>query len=621
MKKLELSKSQKILTMRIVSALVLEILFFIIPSTGTLRILLFCIPYLLAGYDIIFRALKNIFTGKIFDEEFLMTVATVGAFAVGEYPEAAGVMIFFQIGELFQDIAVDNSKKSISALMDIKPESAVVIRDGKELTVSPEEVRVSETIMVKPGEKIPLDGVVVKGSSSLDCSALTGESIPSDKTEGDNVVSGTVNMSSVLYIRTTGLYSDSTVAKILDMVENSSEKKAKSENFITRFAHYYTPIIVISAILLAVIPPLVLNQSFMPWINRALIFLMVSCPCALVVSVPLSFFSGIGAASRSGILIKGANYLESLSKADTVVFDKTGTLTKGVFSVNAIHPNEISDSELLDIAAAAESYSNHPVASSIVAAHKGHIDKSRISDVCDISGKGISAVVSGKTYYVGNGKLMDSVNAAWHPCHLSGTVIHISQDSNYLGHIIVSDEIKPDSKDALHELLKLGIKKNVMLTGDSESVASVVAKKIGVDEYHSQLLPDQKVEKLEELISEGCHVAFVGDGINDAPVLARADVGIAMGAMGSDAAIESADIVLMDDKPSKIPEAVRISRKTMSIVKQNIIVSLSIKAIILILTPFGFINMWIAVFGDVGVLILATLNSLRTLIKYKKRKS
>ena len=524
-------------------------------------------------------------------------------------------MIFYQIGELFQSIAVGKSRRSIASLMDIRPDSAVVLRSGTEKTVLPEEVQLGETVLVRPGEKIPLDGEVTEGCTSVNTAALTGESLPVDVCVGDKVISGSINLSGVIKIKTESLYEKSTVAKILSLVENASSKKARVENFITRFAKYYTPCVVFSAILLALIPSLLFHQSWELWINRALIFLMVSCPCALVVSVPLSFFGGIGRASREGILIKGASYLEMLSKIDTVVFDKTGTITKGSFVVTAIHPKKISQAQLLDIAAVAESYSTHPVGESIVAAHNGHIDKTRVGAVEEIAGKGVIAKINDKNYFVGNSSLMNDANAEWHQCHISGTVIHIAKNGEYLGHIVINDELKPDSKEAIEMLKSEGIRKTVMLTGDTEEIAKEIGTVVGVDEIHAQLLPADKVLEVEKLISDGNSIAFVGDGINDAPVLARADVGIAMGALGSDAAIESADIVLMDDKLSKLPLAIGISKKTMRIVHQNIWFALGIKAVILALSAAGFTNMWIAVFGDVGVMILAIFNSMRTMIR------
>ena len=613
-----MSRKQKTVLARIIISAVLCVIAGLLPIEGVWKLLAFSVPYLVIGYDVLWGAVRNIIHGQVFDEQFLMAIATLGAFAIEDYPEAAAVMLFYQVGELFQSIAVGKSRKSISALMDICPEYAVVLRDGEEITVPPEEVGIGEVLIIKPGEKIPLDGEITEGSTTVNTAALTGESLPVDKTVGDRVISGTINLSGVIKVKAQSLYEESTVSKILELVENSAEKKARAENFITRFARYYTPCVVIGAVLLAVIPPLFFSQEWSMWINRALIFLVVSCPCALVVSVPLSFFGGIGGASREGILIKGANYLETLSKVDTVVFDKTGTLTKGTFAVNAIHPQNMTEAQLLDIAAAAESYSTHPVGESIVAAHKGHIDKTRIGEVEELAGMGLRAVIDGKTFFVGNGALMDKVGARWHDCHLAGTVIHIAESSEYLGHIVINDEIKPDSKVAVAGLKELGIKNTVMLTGDTERVAKSVGEEVGVDSVCAKLLPAQKVEKVEELLSQGCKTAFVGDGINDAPVLTRADVGIAMGALGSDAAIESADIVLMDDKPSKLPSAIRISRKTMRIVRQNIVFALAVKAIILVLGAFGIANMWTAVFGDVGVMVIAILNAMRAMSKVKK---
>ena len=613
-----MSRKQKTVLARIIISAVLCVVAGLLPIDGVWKLLAFSVPYLVIGYDVLWGAVRNIIHGQVFDEQFLMAIATLGAFAIEDYPEAAAVMLFYQVGELFQSIAVGKSRKSISALMDICPEYAVVLRDGEEVTVPPEEVGIGEVLIIKPGEKIPLDGEITEGSTTVNTAALTGESLPVDKTVGDRVISGTINLSGVIKVKAQSLYEESTVSKILELVENSAEKKARAENFITRFARYYTPCVVIGAVLLAVIPPLFFSQEWSMWINRALIFLVVSCPCALVVSVPLSFFGGIGGASREGILIKGANYLETLSKVDTVVFDKTGTLTKGTFAVNAIHPQNMTEAQLLDIAAAAESYSTHPVGESIVAAHNGHIDKTRIGEVEELAGMGLRAVIDGKTFFVGNGALMDKVGAGWHDCHLAGTVIHIAESSEYLGHIVINDEIKPDSKAAVAGLKELGIKNTVMLTGDTERVAKSVGEEVGIDSVCAKLLPAQKVEKVEELLSQGCKTAFVGDGINDAPVLTRADIGIAMGALGSDAAIESADIVLMDDKPSKLPSAIRISRKTMRIVRQNIVFALAVKAIILALGAFGIANMWTAVFGDVGVMVIAILNAMRAMSKVKK---
>lgn len=613
-------KQKKMITRIIVSAVSCVAAFLIthfVSMAWYWRLAIFSVPYLIIGYDILIGAIRNILHGHIFDEEFLMVIATIGAFAVGEYPEAAGVMIFYQIGELFQGIAVGKSRKSIAAMMDIRPDFAVVVRDDKEETVSPDEVQVGEIIVIKPGEKIPLDGEVIDGSTSVNTAALTGESLPVDKMIGDKVVSGSINLTGVIRVRSESLFEESTVSKILELVENSASKKARVENFITRFAKYYTPCVVVSAVLIAFVPPLLFSQDWSSWINRALIFLMVSCPCALVVSVPMSFFGGIGGASREGILIKGANYMEALAKIDTVVFDKTGTLTRGTFAVDAIHPTDITAAELLDIAAEAESYSTHPVGASIVAAHKGHLSRERVGEITEIAGKGLEAIVDGTTYYVGNGALMDMAGADWHPCHLTGTVIHISRDNQYLGHIVINDEIKADAKQAIADLKAVGILKTMMLTGDTDKVAFTVKEKVGVDDYRADLLPVQKVEEVEKLLANGSKLAFVGDGINDAPVLSRADVGIAMGALGSDAAIESADIVLMDDKPTKIGLAIRIARKTMKIVKQNIWFALGVKAIILVLAAFGLTNMWVAIFGDVGVMVLAVINSMRAMMKTK----
>ena len=622
--KYKLTKKQKKMLKRIIIASVLLAVCAVVSHFVALpwwaKLILFVIPYVIAGYDVLKSAAVNLIHGRVFDEKFLMMVATLGAFGTGEYPEASFVMLFYQVGELFQSIAVGRSRKSIAKLMDIRPDYAVVLRDGNEENVSPDEVAVGETIVIRPGEKIPLDGVITEGTSSVNTAALTGESAPVDLSLSDTVISGTLNLTGVIKVKTTSTFGQSTVSKILELVENASDKKAKVENFITKFARWYTPAVVIAAVLLAVVPPCFLGIGSLAiwkeWFTRALVFLVVSCPCALVVSVPLSFFSGIGAASKKGILIKGAGYMEVLSKTGIVVFDKTGTLTKGVFAVDDIHPNIISKPELLDIAAACESFSSHPVAQSIVRAHEDHIDKDRISNVEEIAGKGIKAVVDNRTYYVGNGQLMDMCGAKWHDCHLTGTIIHIARDTEngpeYLGHIVINDEIKEDSASAIKELKSLGVKELIMLTGDKAKVAQNVAEKIGLTGHHAELLPADKVAKVEELLAKGGEkLAFVGDGINDAPVLMRADIGIAMGAMGSDAAIESADVVLMDDKPSKIATAVRISRKTMRIVWENIIFALGVKVIILVLSALGIANMWLAVFGDVGVLILAILNAVR----------
>lgn len=626
--KYKFTKKQKKMLIRIIIALallaVIVVTLHFIELPWWAELIIYAVPYVIAGYDVLRTALINLIHGQIFDEKFLMMVATIGAFGTGEYPEASAVMLFYQVGELFQSIAVGRSRKSIAKLMDIRPDSATVLRDGEEIEVSPEEVEVGETIVVKPGEKIPLDGVIIEGESTVNQAALTGESAPVDKAFSDNVISGTLNLTGVIRVRTTSTFGQSTVSKILELVENASDKKAKVENFITKFARYYTPAVVIAALLLGIVPPLFLGigswEIWKIWLTRACVFLVVSCPCALVVSVPLSFFGGIGGASKDGILIKGAGYMEVLSKIDTVVFDKTGTLTKGVFEVDDVHPNIVSEAELKDIAACCESFSSHPVAQSIVRAHEGHIDKSLIGDVSEIAGKGVKAVVDGKTYYCGNGQLMDMCGAKWHDCHLSGTIIHVARENEneveYLGHIIINDQIKEDSGAAIKELKNVGVKRLVMLTGDKKSVAENVANKLGLTGFFAELLPADKVSKVEELLkSENGKLAFVGDGINDAPVLMRADCGIAMGAMGSDAAIESADVVLMDDKPSKIASAMKIARKTMRIVWENIIFALGVKGIILILGALGIANMWIAVFGDVGVLIIAILNAMRCMRK------
>lgn len=608
-----MSKKHKKMLYRIIAAALLCVAAAVSPLEGILRFAAFMLPYLLVGGDVLRSAVRNILSGQVFDEQFLMSIATLGAIAIGEYPEAAAVMLFYQVGELFQGVAVGKSRRSIASLMDIRPDYAVVLREGGEQTVSPEEVAPDETIVVKPGEKIPLDGVITSGHTTVNTAALTGESLPADCGVGDNVISGSINLSAVIEVKVKSSFAESTVSKILELVENSAEKKARVENFITRFARYYTPCVVAGAVLLALLPPLFFGGAWSEWINRALIFLMVSCPCALVVSVPLSFFGGIGGASREGVLIKGAGFMEVLASVDTVVFDKTGTLTKGSFAVNAIHPASITEAELLDIAAAAESYSTHPVGESIVRAHGGHIDKSRIASVTEHAGMGLEAVIDGSVYFVGNGKLMDRCGCDWHECHLTGTVVHISKDNEYLGHIVINDEIKPDSAKAITALKKLGVSRTVMLTGDDERVAAAVAKELGLDEHRAKLLPAQKVEAVEEFLQSGKKLAFVGDGINDAPVLSRADVGIAMGALGSDAAIESADVVLMDDKLSKLAYAIRLSRKTMRIVRQNIVFALAVKAVILLLGACGLAGMWAAMFGDVGVMVLAILNALRAM--------
>ncbi len=609
-----MSRKQKKTLARIIIAAVLWIAAMLAPVEGMWALAVFLVPYIIIGYDVLWGALRNILHGQVFDEKFLMAIATVGAFAISEYNEACAVMLFYQVGELFQSVAVGKSRKNIAALMDICPDFAVVLREGGEETVTPDEVAIGETIVVRPGEKIPLDGVILKGSTSVNTAALTGESLPQDKAVGDKVISGTINLTGAIEIRTESVYEDSTVAKILELVENSSEKKARVENFITRFARWYTPCVVIGAALLAVVPSLITGEWEMR-INRALVFLVVSCPCALVVSVPLSFFGGIGGASRGGVLIKGANYLEALANVDTVVFDKTGTLTKGSFAVNAIHASGMAAEELLSVAAVAESFSAHPVALSIVAAYSGKIDKTRAGEVKEIAGMGLEATVDGEKYYLGNMALMEKVGADAEKCPLTGTSVHIAKEGAYLGHIIINDEVKAESADALKSLKALGIKKTVMLTGDSEGVAQNVGAQIGIDEVRAGLLPAGKVEEVEALLADGARLAFVGDGINDAPVLSRADVGIAMGALGSDAAIESADIVLMDDNPAKIALAIKTARKTMRIVRQNIVFALGVKGVILILGAIGIANMWLAVFGDVGVMVIAIFNAMRAMKK------
>lgn len=611
-----MSKGQKIDLVRILLAAVLWIVVWLLPLDGYFKLIAFLVPYLVIGYDVLWSAVRNILHGQVFDENFLMAVASIGAFCVAQYPEAVAVLLFYQVGELCQGLAVGKSRKSIAALMDIRPDFARVLRDGKEETVDPQTVEVGETIIIKPGERVPLDAVVTKGETAVDTSALTGESLPCDKHVGDNVISGSINLNGLIEAKVRTAYAESTVSRVLDLVENSAAKKARAEAFITRFAKYYTPCVVIAAVLLAVLPPLILKQSFSEWITRALTFLVVSCPCALVISVPLSFFGGIGGASKLGILIKGANDLEALSKVDTVVFDKTGTLTQGRFEVTAVHAQEMSEAELLDIAALAESYSNHPIALSIIKAHGGHLDKSRVSSIEESSGYGVTAVIDGKKVSVGNDKLMHRAGVQWKDCHLPGTTVHIAADGVYMGHIVISDTVKPDAKEAILSLKNNGVRKTVMLTGDNKKNGEAVAAELGLDEAKTQLLPDEKVAAVEELLQQKPDkrtLAFVGDGINDAPVLARADVGIAMGALGSDAAIEAADIVLMDDRLTGLSKAMRISRKTMRIVHQNIVFSLLVKLAVLVLGALGLANMWFAVFADVGVMILAILNAMRAL--------
>ena len=582
-----------------------------------LNMALYLITYIIVGGDVVVRAFKNIIRGKVFDENFLMTVATIGAMLISEYPEGVAVMLFYQVGELFQSYAVDKSRKSIASLMDIRPDYANVKRGEEIVTVDPDEVKIGDIIVIKAGEKIPLDGKVIEGSSMIDTSALTGESVPREVEPGNDILSGCININGLLTAEVTKEFEESTVNKILDLVENASSKKSQSEQFITRFAKYYTPVVVIIAVLLAIIPPLVIKDAdFNDWIYRALSFLVVSCPCALVISIPLSFFGGIGGASKKGVLVKGSNHLEELAKTEIIVFDKTGTLTKGVFNVQEIHPEDISKEELLELTAYAESFSNHPISNSLKQAFGKEIDNGRITDVKEISGHGVIAVVDGKQVMAGNSKLMKEMNIAYHGGAIAGTVVHVAIDKVYAGYIVIADEIKEDSAQAIRELKSANIKQTVMLTGDMKNVADMVAKELGIDQVYSELLPADKVEKLEELLagkSEKGKLAFVGDGINDAPVLARADLGIAMGGLGSDAAIEAADIVIMTDEPSKIATAIRISKKTLGIANQNIILAIGIKILVLILSALGIVTMWAAIFGDVGVTIIAVLNSFRAL--------
>lgn len=572
--------------------------------------------YVVAGGEVLLRAAKNILRGQVFDENFLMAVASLGAMLMGEATEAVAVMLFYQIGEWFQDRAVDKSRASIAQLMDIRPDHANhVLADGSVEVVPPQSLKAGDILLVKPGERIPLDGIILEGTSTLNTSALTGESIPRDVAEGDTVLSGCVNQTGVLRLRATGAYESSTVARILRLVEDSGERKASTERFITRFARWYTPAVCLAALLLALVPPLFVGE-WTEWIKRALTFLVISCPCALVISVPLTFFGGVGGASRRGVLIKGANYLEQLAKTDIAVFDKTGTLTRGTFEVTAIHPNQITEEELLELAALAESYSDHPISASLRAAWNRVLDKNRVTDVQEIAGRGIHALVDGRPIYAGNERLMADVHVESRPCHRQGTIVHVALDGVYMGHIVIADRVKEGSAEAIAELKALGVARTVMLTGDQSAVAQSVAKELGVDEVHAELLPGDKVEQVERLMKqkpEGAMLAFVGDGINDAPVLRRADLGIAMGGVGSDAAIEAADIVLMDDDPRKLPCAIRIARRTLRIANQNIIFALSVKAIILVMGAMGLANMWLAVFADVGVSFLAILNAMRAM--------
>ena len=613
-----MSKKQKNILIRIIAAGILLIIAALLPleEKSLLRLIAFLVPYGIIGWDVLWKAVRNIRNGQVFDENFLMAVATIGALAVKEYPEATAVMLFYQIGELFQSVAVGKSRKNIASLMDIRPDHANIEVDGKLVEADPEEIEQGQLIVVKPGERIPLDGIVTDGTSSVDTSALTGESIPRTVRVGDSVISGCINQSGVLKVEVTKEYEDSTVAKILDLVENSASKKAKAENFITKFAKYYTPAVVISALLLAILPPLVTGGNWAMWIHRALIFLVISCPCALVISVPLSFFGGIGGASKKGILIKGGNFLEVLANAEIVVFDKTGTLTKGVFEVDEIHPHGIDEDKLLELAAYAESYSDHPIAHSISAKYGRETDRNRISSNEEISGHGIKAVIDDHEICAGNSKLMDKMGVEIVPCGKAGTMVHISDNGQYSGHIVIADKVKESAQSAIKRLKARGVKQTVMLTGDSSSAADAAMKELGLDKAYSELLPADKVDKVEELLKETSpkgSLVFVGDGINDAPVLSRADVGIAMGSLGSDAAIEAADIVLMDDDPEKIALAMDISKRTLKIVYQNIIFALGVKFIVLLLGALGIANMWLAVFADVGVSVIAILNAMRAM--------
>ena len=616
-----MNKKQKKMLIRIIVAAVLIVLFSKLPIDGYVRFGLFMIPYLVIGYDILQKAFKGIRNKQVFDENFLMAVATVGAILLGDYSEGVAVMLFYQIGELFQSYAVGKSRCNISELMDIRPDYANIEVDGKLEQIDPDEVEIGTVIVVQPGEKVPIDGVIIDGVSTLNTSALTGESLPRDAKAGDEVISGCINMTGVLKIRTIREFGESTVSKILELVENYSSRKSKSENFISKFAKYYTPAVCYGALALAFIPPIVFLIMGKPamwgdWIYRALTFLVISCPCALVISIPLSFFAGIGGASNQGVLVKGSNYLETLAQTSYVVFDKTGTMTQGVFEVSGVHHNEISDEKLLEYAALAECSSSHPISKSLQKAYGKPIDRNRVTDIEEISGNGVTAKVDGISVAAGNAKLMKRLGISYQECHHVGTVIHMAVDGRYEGHILISDILKPHAKEAIAELKKAGIKKTVMLTGDSKRVADQVAKELGIEEVYSELLPADKVSKVEELLhqkSEKEKLAFVGDGINDAPVLSRADIGIAMGALGSDAAIEAADIVLMDDDPLKISKAIKIARKCIHIVYENIYFAIGIKILCLILGALGIANMWMAIFADVGVMIIAVLNAIRTL--------
>ena len=616
-----MNKKQKKMLIRIIIAAVLIVVFSLLPAEGYLRFGLFMIPYLVIGYDILKKAFKGILNKQVFDENFLMAVATVGAILLGDYSEGVAVMLFYQIGELFQSYAVGKSRRNISELMDIRPDYANIEKDGALEQVDPDEVEIGTIIVVQPGEKVPIDGVITEGTSTLNTSALTGESLPRDAKAGDEVISGCINMTGLLKIRTTKEFGESTVSKILELVENSSSRKSRSENFISKFAKYYTPAVCYGALALALIPPVVLLIMGKPamwgdWIYRALTFLVISCPCALVISIPLSFFAGIGGASNQGILVKGSNYLETLAQTKYVVFDKTGTMTQGVFEVSGIHHNEMPNEKLLEYAALAECSSSHPISKSLQKAYGKPIDRNRVSDIEEISGNGVIAKVDGISVAAGNTKLMNRLGIAYQDCHHVGTVVHMAIDGKYAGHILISDIIKPHAKEAIAELKKAGISKTVILTGDSKRVADQVAEELGIQEVYSELLPADKVSRVEELLnqkSEKDKLAFVGDGINDAPVLSRADIGIAMGALGSDAAIEAADIVLMDDDPLKISKAIKIARKCIRIVYENIYFAIGIKVLCLILGALGIANMWMAIFADVGVMIIAVLNAIRTL--------
>ncbi len=627
-----MSKKQKKMLVRIIAAAVLLIVLNFIPATGIVRFILYLVPYLVIGYDILLKALKGIKNRQVFDENFLMAVATVGAIALalydrsGDYTEAVAVMLFYQVGEWFQSYAVGKSRRNISELMDIRPDYANVERDGRLEKVDPDEVEIGSVIVVQPGEKVPIDGIIIEGSSSLNTSALTGESLPRDARAGDEIISGCINMTGVLKIRTTKEFGESTVSRILDLVENASSRKSRSEDFISKFARVYTPAVCYAALALAFLPPLVrmfalgLPADWGTWIYRALTFLVISCPCALVISIPLSFFAGIGGASNAGVLVKGSNYLETLSQTKIVVFDKTGTLTQGVFEVNGIHHNELEDEKLIEYAALAESASSHPISRSLQKAYGKEIDRSRVTDIKEISGGGVIARVDGAEVAAGNDKLMNQLGVPYINCHSVGTIIHMAVNGTYAGHIVISDVVKPHSKEAVQALKAAGVRQTVMLTGDARKVADQVASELGLDSVYSELLPEDKVNKVEELLKnkpENAKLAFVGDGINDAPVLGRADIGIAMGAMGSDAAIEAADVVLMDDDPLKIAKAIRISRKCLRIVYQNIIFAIGIKLICLVLGAMGIANMWLAIFADVGVMIIAVLNAIRALFVKK----